>query len=69
MTALKKTPPTQNSAYKLAAAARRAKVAAMRAPIIGLSFASFLLCNDVFKLKCCVDRLQRQPEADFCLRA
>jgi hypothetical protein len=35
MTALKKTPPTQNSAYKLAAAARRAKVASMGAPIIG----------------------------------
>ncbi|PKB13790.1 hypothetical protein [Janthinobacterium sp. 64] len=35
MTALKKTPPPQNSAYKLAAAARRAKVASMSAPIIG----------------------------------
>lgn len=35
MTALKKTPPIQNSAYKLAAAARRAKVASMGAPIVG----------------------------------
>ncbi len=35
MTALKKTPPGQNSAYKLAAAARRAKVASMGAPIVG----------------------------------
>ena len=35
MTALKKTPPSQNSAYKLAAAARRAKVASMGTPIVG----------------------------------
>lgn len=35
MTALKKTPPSQNSAYKLAAATRRAKVASMGAPIVG----------------------------------
>lgn len=35
MTALKKTPPSQNSAYKLAAAARRAKIASMGAPIVG----------------------------------
>lgn len=34
MTALKKTPPSQNSAYKLAAAARRAKVASMGEPIV-----------------------------------
>jgi len=33
MTALKKFPPSQNSAYKLAAAARRAKVASVAAPI------------------------------------
>jgi hypothetical protein len=35
MTALKKTTPILNSAYKLAAAARRAKVASMGAPIAG----------------------------------
>ncbi len=35
MTALKKMPPTQISAYKLAAAARRAKVASVGAPIVG----------------------------------
>jgi hypothetical protein len=35
MTALKKTPLSQNSAYKLAAATRRAKVASMGAPIVG----------------------------------
>lgn len=34
MTALKKTSPDQNTAYKLAAAARRAKVAAMTAPLV-----------------------------------
>ena len=27
------------------------------------SFASFPLCNDAFKLKCCVDRLNPQAEA------
>lgn len=35
MTALKKTSPSPNSAYKLAAAARRAKVASMDALIVG----------------------------------
>lgn len=35
MTALKKTPPAQNSAYKSAAAARRAKVASMTGAIVG----------------------------------
>jgi len=35
MTALKKTSPSPNSAYKLAAAARRAKVASMGALIVG----------------------------------
>ena len=35
MTALKKTPHSQNSSYKLAAAARRAKVASMATPISG----------------------------------
>ncbi|MBX9684007.1 MAG: hypothetical protein K2X41_09490 [Hyphomicrobium sp.] len=35
MTALKKTLPSPNSAYKLAAAARRAKVASVVAPIVG----------------------------------
>lgn len=35
MTALKKTPPSQSSAYKLAAVARRAKIASIGAPIIG----------------------------------
>ncbi len=35
MTALKKTPHNQQSAYKLAAAARRAKVASLGAPIVG----------------------------------
>lgn len=35
MTALKKTPLGQNSTYKLAAAARRAKVASMGATIVG----------------------------------
>ncbi len=35
MTALKKTPLPQNSAYKLAAAARRAKLASMAEPISG----------------------------------
>ncbi|CUI05373.1 hypothetical protein [Massilia antarctica] len=35
MTALKKTPPGQNSAYKLAAAARRAKIASMAGTIVG----------------------------------
>lgn len=35
MTALKKTPLGQNNAYKLAAAARRAKVASLAAPIVG----------------------------------
>ncbi|MCE3605194.1 hypothetical protein LXA47_16455 [Massilia sp. P8910] len=35
MTALKKTPPGQNSAYKLAAAVRRARVASMATPVVG----------------------------------
>lgn len=35
MTTLKKPPSNQVSAYKLAAAARRAKVASMDAPILG----------------------------------
>lgn len=35
MSTLKKPTPTQTSAYKLAAAARRAKVASMDAPILG----------------------------------
>ncbi|MYM28321.1 hypothetical protein GTP58_08290 [Duganella sp. CY15W] len=35
MTALKKTPPSQYSAYKLAAAARRAMVASIGVPIVG----------------------------------
>ena len=35
MTVLKKPPPSQTSAYKLAAAARRAKVASMGVPIVG----------------------------------
>ena len=35
MIALKKTLPNDNSAYKLAAAARRAKVAVMGVPIVG----------------------------------
>lgn len=35
MTALKKTPQSQTSAYKLAAAARRAKIASIGAPIVG----------------------------------
>lgn len=35
MTALKKPPLSQNSAYKMAAAARRAKVASIGAPIKG----------------------------------
>lgn len=35
MTALKKTSQTQISAYKLAAAARRAKIASIGAPIVG----------------------------------
>lgn len=35
MTALKKMPPSQNSAYKLAAAARRIKVASTAAPLAG----------------------------------
>lgn len=35
MTALKKTPPARNSAYKLAAAARRAKVASVAGAIVG----------------------------------
>lgn len=35
MTSFKETPPDQNSAYKLAAAARRAKVASIAAPIVG----------------------------------
>ena len=35
MTALKKTPPSQNSSYKLAAAARRARVASTATPIVG----------------------------------
>ena len=35
MTALKKTAPNNSSAYKLAAAERRSKVASMSAPIVG----------------------------------
>lgn len=35
MTALKKSPPIPNSPYKMAAAARRAKVASMAAQIVG----------------------------------
>ena len=35
MTALKKMPPSQYSSYKLAAAARRAEVASMAAPMSG----------------------------------
>lgn len=35
MTALKMTPPSENSSYKLAAAVRRAKVVSMAAPIAG----------------------------------
>lgn len=35
MTASKKMPSSQKSEYKLASAARRAKVASMRAPIVG----------------------------------
>ncbi len=35
MTALKKTPLSPNSTYKLAAAARRAKLASIGAPIVG----------------------------------
>lgn len=35
MTALKKTSQAQISAYKLAAAARRAKIASIAAPIVG----------------------------------
>lgn len=35
MTALKKTPPGQNSAYKLAAAARRAKIASTGLSVVG----------------------------------
>ena len=35
MTALKKTPPSQNSAYKLAAAALRAKVTYKASPLVG----------------------------------
>lgn len=35
MTALKKTPPSRNSSYKVAAATRRAKIASIVTPIAG----------------------------------